>query len=283
MLNRISEQYIKELESSLKIGLVATIAKDGNSHITVLSTIQANTPTQMIVGQFTEGLSKKHFKTNNKVGFLVMSLQKELWTGKMDWTHEKKEGEEYEMYNRQPMFRYNTYFGIHTVHFFDLLEISNKENLNMTAIIFNAIKTTIGKGKFNKKYNHQILKPWAEKLLGKLDTLKFLSYIDDDGYPIIVPIIQAQAVNTGTIAFSNNPYNEQLAKLKTGTSVSILGMNLDLENVMVNGVFNGFKNTIAGKLGSVDIHQVYNSMPPKPRYIYSLLKSRELQHTNKNS
>ena len=277
MLNHMNEQTMKELETSLKIGLVATIGEDGNSHITVLSTLQANTPTEMIAGQFTEGLSKKNVKTHNKAGFLIMSLQKQFYMGKMTWTHESKEGPEFEMYNLQPMYRYNTYFGIHTVHFFDLLEISEKKDLEMGRIIGNAVKTMAGKNTFKKKYESPIMKPWAEKLLGKLDTLKFLSYIDEDGYPVIVPIIQAQAADSGMIVFSNNPYNEYLSKLEPGTHVSILGMNLDLENVLVKGTFQGFRETITGKLGSVGINQVYNSMPPKPRYIYPYKKAEAVE------
>ena len=277
MLNRMNEQTMKEFETSLKIGLAATIGEDGNSHITVLSTLQANTPEEMIAGQFTEGLSKKNVKTHNKVGFLIMSLQKQFYMGKMTWTHEANEGAEFEMYNRQPMYRYNTYFGIHTVHFFDLLEISEKKDLEMGRIIGNAVKTMAGKNLFKKKRENPIMKPWAEKLLGKLDTLKFLSYIDEDGYPVIVPIIQAQAADSGTIVFSNHPYNEYLTRLRPGTHVSILGMNLDLENVLVKGTFHGFRHTVAGKLGSVEINQVYNSMPPKPRYVYPYKKAEAVE------
>ncbi|MBN2852779.1 MAG: hypothetical protein JXQ23_08610 [Clostridia bacterium] len=277
MADRVSENYMKELETTLKIGLVATIGEDGKSHITVLSTIQANTPEQMIVGQFTEGISKSNFKLNDKTGFLIMNLQKQFFMGKMNWTHEKKEGPEYVMYNQQPMYRYNTYFGIHTVHFFNLKEISEKRDLDMKGIILNAMKTMAGKNLFRKRPKETIMKPWAQTMMSKLDTLKFISFIDENGYPIIVPVIQAQAASSGTIAFSDKPYTEYLNKIKAGTPVCMLGMNLDLENVLVKGTFRGFKRTIAGKMGSMDIDQVYNSMPPKPRYVYPYKKAEAVK------
>ena len=55
-----------------------------------------------------------------------MSREKELWRGKARWTGEASSGDDYEMYNRKPMFRYNSYFGIHTVHYLDLVEFSGK-------------------------------------------------------------------------------------------------------------------------------------------------------------
>ena len=49
---------IEALRPLLKIGLLATVNGDGQPHLTLLSSLQANTTRQMIFGQFTEGLSK---------------------------------------------------------------------------------------------------------------------------------------------------------------------------------------------------------------------------------
>jgi len=46
--------------------------------------------------------------------------------------------------------------------------------------------------------------------------------------------------------------------------VAVMGMNLDMEDVLVKGTFHGFK---AG-MGYVDIERVYNSLPPVHGYIY---------------
>ena len=45
----------------------------------------------MCFGQFTEGMSKKHILTNPKTGFLIMSLDKNIWRGKATYTHPAKE------------------------------------------------------------------------------------------------------------------------------------------------------------------------------------------------
>ena len=57
-------------------------------------------------------------------------------------THLKKEGPEYERYNEIPMFRYNTYFGINTVHYLDLIETSASRELPMPQIVLSAVLTT---------------------------------------------------------------------------------------------------------------------------------------------
>lgn len=55
-----------------------------------------------------------------------MSLKREFWTRRAIWREAKTEGEEFVMFNNKPLFRYNSYFGIHTVHFMKLWDIKKK-------------------------------------------------------------------------------------------------------------------------------------------------------------
>ncbi|MCL4514254.1 MAG: pyridoxamine 5'-phosphate oxidase family protein [Firmicutes bacterium] len=96
--HELDKDDLRAFESDAKVGLLATVNPRGLPHITFIATIQAKTPRQLIWGQFTEGLSKQHLKTDPHAAFLIMSLNKELWRGKAQWTHERKEGEEYELF-----------------------------------------------------------------------------------------------------------------------------------------------------------------------------------------
>ena len=78
---------IQCMQPAMKIGLLATVNPHGLPHITLLSTLMASSPTRMCFGQFTEGLSKSYIQSNPKTGFLVMSLDRNLWRGKAIYTH----------------------------------------------------------------------------------------------------------------------------------------------------------------------------------------------------
>lgn len=272
MIN-MTEEYMKEFAKTMKVGLVATIDEENDPHITILSTIMAKSDKEMMFGEFVCGLSKQNVLKNGKSGFLIMNLSKEFWTGTMKWTHKLTEGEDFIMYNMQPKYRYNTYFGIHTVHYADLIDLSEKRKLDMTAIITNALKVMIKKGRYAGNNSKEIMKPWATALMKKMDTLKFISYIDLEGYPRIIPIIQAQAVSSNRIVLSDNPYKLELDKIHENSRVAIFGLNLDMENVLLKGVFSGFKKGIA----TFDIDRVYNSMPPKQGYIYPPVKKEAVK------
>lgn len=265
MNQSLSEQMLIAFSDSIKIGLVATIDDQMEPHITVLSTLQGKDKSTMMLGKFVEGLSKEFMEKRPKVGFFIMNPQKQFWYGTMEYTSNLKEGEDYIYYNNQPLYRYNAYFGINTVYYFNLIEISNQNVLPMGTIIKNALKVLLMKRKYINKASVQVMKPWAIKFIAKLDTLKFLSYIDDFGFSQIIPIIQAQSAGTSRILFTSSPYTDLLSVLKKGQKIAILAFSMSMEDILLKGTFSGFHKN---KFGVLEIERVYNSMPPVHGYIY---------------
>ncbi len=114
---QFSAEDIQSLSASMKIGILGTVTPEGLPHLTMISTLKASSPTQMAFGQFMEGRSKEYLRQNPRAGWLIMSLDKQVWRGKADFTHTAKQGAEYDFYNNTPLFRYNAYFGVHTVYY----------------------------------------------------------------------------------------------------------------------------------------------------------------------
>ena len=135
----LNERDIAAFEPDAKIGLLATVNSEGLPHITLITSLKAKTPTQLTWGQFTEGESKKHVRDNPKTAFAVMNLDKELWRGTATWTHSENEGDDYIAYNQTPMFRYNAYFGIHTVHYMDLVELTERSSVSIPRLLSGSL------------------------------------------------------------------------------------------------------------------------------------------------
>lgn len=277
-LTGFSESDIKDLEPTMKIGLLATVNTEGLPHLTLISSLRANTPTQLIWGQFVEGTSKRFIRENQRVGFAMMTLDKDLWRGKATFTHTATQGPEYEMYNNTPMFRYNAYFGIHTVYYMDLVEQVGRQALPMGQVVFAAVQTMIARALTSQGSAKAVLNPWTRGLLNKLDNLKFLAYVGDDSYPVIVPVIQAQAADTEHILFSTGAYGEDLAALSEGMTVALFGMSLDMEDVLLRGEFQGFRRRAGIRCGSLKVDWVYSPMPPKPQQIYPEVRLEPVTH-----
>jgi hypothetical protein len=259
---------MKQFEPEAKVGLIATVNHEGLPHVTLITALQAKTPEKLIWGQFSEGMSKEHVKTNPKTGFAIMTMDKSLWRGKALYTQRARSGEDYDMFNLKPMFRYNAYFGIHTVHYMDLVETYGKEALPLARIALGSVLALAGRSAVKTGFEKNILKPWAEGLFKRLDTIKFISYVGSDGFPVIIPLIGCQAADSTRLAFSPLAYGEELKAIRPGATVAVFGLTMEMEDVLVRGTFSGFKRHRGITLGCVDITWVYNSMPPKPGQIY---------------
>lgn len=266
--SQFSQEDIIQTQPALKIGLLATLSEEGKPHISMLSSLMACEERQLCFGQFTEGLSKKYVQMNPRCGFLIMGLDKNLWRGKAMFTHTAREGAEYDYYNNVPMFRYNAYFGVHTVYYLDLVAQSGKQPLPMTPIVFAAVQTMLARELGRKSQAIQAMNEWTRALLNKLDNLKFIAYVDHDGYPTIIPVIQLQCLDANHLIFSSGVYREELNAIPKGTELAVFGLALTMEDVLLRGRYDGLKMVGGVKAGMIEVNWVYNSMPPVPGQIY---------------
>jgi len=267
---------MKEFEPEAKVGLIATITPEGLPHITLITALQAKSPSQVIWAQFSEGMSKKNVRTNPRTAFLIMTLDKALWRGKATWTRFAKEGEDYEMFNKKPMFRYNSYFGIHTVHYMDLLSTHGRERLPLLRIAVASLLTMVAKSGARTGAKSPILKPWGEALFNGLSSLKFIAWIGEDGFPTLTPLLQCRASDSRRLVFSTAAYGQELKGIKEGSPVAVFGLTMDMEDILIRGIFTEFGRFRGIQMGTVDIEWVYNSMPPTPGQIYPEVKVEQV-------
>ena len=267
-----SAEDIQSTQPEMKVGLLATVTQTGLPHVTLISSLMACGPSQISFGQFTEGMSKKHILNNPKVGFLIMSLDKNLWRGKATYAHSAKEGREYDLYNNIPMFRYNAYFGVHTVYYMDLVMHTGKAPLPMNKIIFAAVQTTLARTLGRKLAEKSVLNGWTRRFVDKIDNLKFLSYVGEDGYPLIIPAIQTQSLDAQHVLFSTSVFTEELEAIPAGADIAVFSMALTMEDVLLRGKYLGLCRLGGVKTGVVKVDWVYNPMPPVPGQIYPPLE-----------
>jgi hypothetical protein len=258
----------KAFEPAEKIGIVACVNPHGQPHVSLITSIMAPRPDQVTLGEFCRGLSKQYIQQAPDIAFLIMTMDRRLWRGRARWTHLRREGPEFQRYNDIPMFRYNTYFGINTVHYLDLVETTEAMPLPMAGIVASALLTRVGKGAAATGDPQRILKPFAEGLFNQMGSLKFISYIGTDGVPELVPVVQCQAADSRRLAFAPLAFGRELRRIASGTEVAVFCLTMGMEDVLIRGTFRGFKRHRLITLGTVDIEWVYNSMPPAHGQIY---------------
>src|SRR5271169_579435 len=201
---------IEALAPAMKIGILATVGEDGLPHMTLLSSLRASSPTCLTFGQFTEVFSKTNVGRNPRTGFLVMTLQKELWRGTATFSHTEKAGPDFDAYNNEPLFRYNSYFGIHTVYYLDLMAHTGRESLPIGGIVSASLATAAARAAGGPASKCRALNQWTRGVMSAMGNPKFAAYVAPDGYPRIIPILQAQAASRDRVLFSPLAYGHEL-------------------------------------------------------------------------
>lgn len=261
-------QDIQAFDTTGKIALLATVNPQGLPHVTLITTLQAKSDRQMMWGQFSQGVSKLHVRDNPNTAFLILSLDRRFWRGRTRFTHAVHSGEDYDLFNQKPMFRYNSYFGINTVYYMDLLEISGPDPLPMSRIITASVLTALAKGVWSRPGAPDVLNHWTRALVNSMGSLTFLAAVDAEGFPRIIPAIQTQVVGHHRLAFSLAAFGSELSTLRTGETLAVYTINPRLESVLMRGVYAGVTRRLGVEVGCVEVDWVYNSMPPKQGQIY---------------
>jgi len=266
----------EKFETDSKIGLLSSIAPDGYPHIALISSINVKDPKTLMWGQFSWGLSKEYVKDNPKTGFLVVLPDQQWWTGKALHTGSAVKGEDLEYLNNRPLFRYNSYTGFGVVHYEELVDVSAGEKLPLLKIGLGFVKSGFLKKsvpceeavKDKEDENARKLPPYGIALASGLACLKFVSFIDADGFPRLFPVMQGRPAGANRLVFAPAPFTELLRQIPEGAKTAVYLANMNLESLLLQGRwFNTEKN---GRLKKSDfaIDKVYNSMLPIGGYIY---------------
>ena len=268
MNDHFDELAQERFASDSKVGLLVTTDEDGFPHAMLIKTLQTFGERQLTWGQFIQGMGKKLIVRHREVAFLVLNKQMELWRGKALYSHSEKSGEVFDAYSNKPLFRYNSYFGVGSVHSMDLKCVTEMQKLRTSEIALGAIKSRAVAKAAASPDEQPAMSSTTMELFGEMDGLKFLCYTDTDGYPWIVPAIQMMPAGRDRLVFSFSPFGEELHKVPAGAKVAVFFANLQLQTVMIKGEYLGPHKYSLGSAGVIDVKKVYNPMPPQSGYIY---------------
>jgi hypothetical protein len=262
--SKASEEAIKFTQPGMMLKLIGTIDKRGWPHITFIAMNRIINKKQLVWGAFTEGTSKKNVKENPKHGILYMTANMpfKFLQVKADFNHTTTEGEDLEFFNSSDLFRYFTYYRVHTAYYNNITSISPIRNLPLFGIVKGILKNIIGKGAAKTKLNEKRLNVIGYDLFTSKIGIRVIGYIDpSDSYPIIIPCIQLQAADHNRLVFPPSVLKGDLYKIPKDSKVAVFGMNFDFASQVVKGTFTGFKKFRGIKFGVIEIEEIYNGAP----------------------
>lgn len=261
----------RALAATMKVALVATLDADGAPHLSLLTSLMAQDDKTLTIGEFCLGRSKENMRARPKVAFWVLDAARRVWSGQALWREARGEGPEYDRYNQQPLFRYNAYFGINTVHYLELVSLQGPQPLPLARLIGPSLLTKAAKPLLSRPalpHGERVMNPWTEAFARRLDLIKVAALAHEDGFPRLFPLFPAQANSDRSLVFSPFLGGEETQALGAGATLALFLLSTQLENVLLRGRFAGYSRQAGLRLGALEVDWVYNSMPPAHGQIY---------------
>jgi hypothetical protein len=270
-----SDELIEFTQPDIMAKLISTIDSRGWPHITMIASNRAISKDQIVWGQFFAGSSKENVQKNPKQGFFYMNTEPpfKFIQAKAEFTQTKTEGEDLEYFNQTELMRYFTVVNVYKVFYNKVIAVTHIRDLPPSSVPKKIIRAIIKEAKTNleeKRLNVIGYKLFTDKI-----GVRAISYIDpSDGYPVIVPHLQLNAVDHNRLYFPLTALKEDFLKIPVNSKVAVIGANFDMASQVVKGTFTGIQKFENTEYGLIDIEEIYNSSPPITGKIYPKIETR---------
>lgn len=204
---------------------------------------------RLIFGDFMIWKTKKNLLENKKVCVSALLMNLDFMTMKGDFIGFERSGHYVEMMNNIAMFRYNAYTGIRNAGMVEIKEIVQKGSLSKLSLLYNYILRprahNIGDGK---------LPGLIMDKFNRLTGIKVISFLDKDGYPMIIPAVSLYALDRNSLIFPKDCLGDYFEE---GKLVACNVVTMEPVSYQVKGTLSS-----DGKKGIIHISEVYSAAPP---------------------
>ncbi len=272
--SEFSDDLIEFTQPDIMVKLVSTIDSRGWPHLTIITSNRAKKKDQIVWGQFFAGTSKEYVQKDPKQGIFYMTAEApfKFIQVKADFTHTENEGEDLEYFNQSAFFRYFTYINVYKVFYNHVVGVTPIRDLPPGNIPRKIVKAITKEAATNLE--QRMLNVIGYKLFTNKIGVRAIAYIDpSDGYPIIIPHLQLNAVDHNRLYFPLTALKEDFLQIPVNSKVAVIGANFDMASQVVKGTFTGIQKFEETEYGLIDIEEIYNSSPPIIGKIYPKIES----------
>lgn len=259
--SRLADEDIPKFRPELMVKLLATIDAQNHPNLVLIISLEAKDTGTIIFGEFIKGKSKQNLEFNPKCAAAFMTLANDFWMVKGNFTHWAYEGEDYAYFNEKPLFKNNSYTGIARVAYIDIKDVYPKRSIKLNRSLLRVLK---GFSKNDSEATDEILPSMVEKVYRGPSNLKYLAFIDSDGYPLIVPTMHLLPASHNRLIFTPADFKDDIALIPKGAFVTTYALYIEeLLNYQIKGTYQGIETFQDVEVGVIQIEEVYCTMPPK--------------------
>ncbi len=206
-------------------------------------------------GNFLLRKSIKNLKEDARVGILVITPELRGWILKADFVEFQRTGPYVDRQMSGSLLRYNAYTGIRDAGIMRVRAVERTFAISKSQVVKDYLLARCAALGRRGDGGVQLPLP-ARNEFARMIAVKVLAWINDDGYPAIVPALSLQPAGIGTmVCWKGMPLPEP----PPGASVAANVLTFEAISYQAKGQW-----TARGNAGTIQVHEVYAGGPPLP-------------------
>ena len=262
---QLPKPALKALTNDAFPKFAATVSSEGVPNVVPLLTTNAADETTLIFARFMIWKTARNLEANGKITVNVIGPGLCSWIIRGAFQEFVRQGPYLDHYNRKALFRYNAYAGAGEVGVIKVREARGPLPLGLLRSLFYSLLREPSRNGHLCSHDQVVMPlPVQEKFEARL-ALKYLGFVEDDGFPIAVPCFDLHAPTTNTLALTMPRSNDHpLSQLRPGMKVAASVLTLTPVAYQVKGVFAGEENAAGSRQGLIQLQECYTAAPPVP-------------------
>lgn len=236
---------------------MATQDENGKVNVVPIVTMKPYDDKTLIFGNLMMRKSFRNLQRDNRVSVCVITSNLKCYEVKGEFRGFEKAGKYFDTISNIPPIKYTAYGSVRSVGIIDVESVCTPLKNPIIGLI-SGVMTTPSRKKLKEGRMH----PNVVEKFERLTAAKVIA-TKEDGHPRIIPILVLRATDPNTLAFSCGS-STNISLLKEGDYVASSVLTMDAISYQVKGRFEGFKRSRLGKIGQIDVKEVYSASPPRP-------------------
>jgi len=251
---------LEALHGEMVPKFLATLDESNNPNVVPIISLDAMQDGTLAFGELFIQKTRRNLQNNPHVAAIVVTEDLQIWTMRARFCGFEESGPRVEYLNDKNLFRYNAYLGVRRAVVFDSLKVTGTwklSKLNVAAELIPARAWSMFSG---KKGPTHIPARVAEKF-ARTEAIKVIAFSGKEAYPEILPAFSLLPAGA-SMFFGTRIFRKNLSALAPGTRVAASVITTEPVAYQVKGTFSKSRITPGGRMGSIDIDEVFSASPP---------------------
>ena len=260
-------KLIEALADEMTPKFLATRSSEGIPNIVPCTslTTAGDVDNRLIFGNFLLRKSVENLNQNPRVGIMVITADLEGWILQGDFIEWQKTGAYADFLNNSDLLRYNAYTGIRNAGVVQVRKIIRYFRFSKKRMLRDyLLARAAAYAKVERSDNATVMPPVVQKNFRKLMGVRILSYLDDEGYPLVVPTLSLQPGGEDRLLCAQSLFADTLETLPIGSPVAASLLTFDIVSFQAKGYWQGSSRLLGAPMGSMSVTSVYAGGPPIP-------------------